>query len=119
MRRFGKRKGNGKKGIVLSQLRVRLRMAYQNRNRKEVEAILNWLKDSVYIIDVKGDVNHKIIAWLEETIDDKDWQKIKDLLQWLSDTDKNSPAYYKRLFKRDGKRTSLHSVRKRKLLKKG
>lgn len=119
MSSFGKRKGNGKKGIVLSQLRVRLRKAYQNRSWKEVEDILRWLKNSVYIIDVKDNVASEIIARLEEAIDDEDWQKIEDLLQWLSDMDKNSPAYYSRLLKRNGMRTSLHSTRKRKLLKKG
>lgn len=120
MSRIGKWKEKGKKkGIVLSQLRIRLRMAYQNRNWKDVEEILKWLKNSIHIIDVKTDVPHKIISWLEEAIDDKDWQKIEDLLQWLSDIDKNSPAYYRRFLRRDGMRTSLHSVRKRKLAKKG
>lgn len=119
MSSFGKRKGNGKKGIVLSQLRVRLRKAFHNRGWKEVEAILNWLKNSVYIIDVDDDVASEIIARLEEAINDKDWQKIKDLLQWLSDMDKNSPAYYCLLSRRGGMRFTLHSVRKRNRLKKG
>ena len=119
MSRFGKKKRKGKKGIVLSQLRVRLRMAYQNRSWKEVEDILNRLKNSVYIIDVKDDVVSEIIARLEEAIDDKDWQKIEALLQWLSDMDKNSPAYYCRLFRRKGMRFTLHSVRKQNRLKKG
>jgi len=116
--RFGKRKGNGKKGIVLSQLRFKLRMACRNRDWKEVEYILKWLKDSVYIVDVKDNVSSAIIAYLEEAIDDKDWQKIEDLLQWLSDMDKNSPAYY-RLIKGGKKRFTLHSIRKRNRLKKG
>lgn len=111
MSRIGKRKKKGnKKGIVLSQLRVRLRKAYQNRSWKEVEDILRWLKNSVYIIDVKDDVVSEIIARSEEAIDDEDWQKIEDLLQWHSDIDKNSPAYYKRLLERNGIRTSLHSA---------
>ena len=119
MNRFGKRKEKGKKGIVLSQLRIRIRMAYQNRNWKEVEEILKWLKKSVYIIDGKDYVSSAIIACLEEALNSRDWQKIEDLLQWLSDMDKNSPAYYRRFLRRDGMRTSLHSVRKRKLAKKG
>lgn len=119
MNRFGKRKEKGKKGIVLSQLRIRIRMAYQNRNWKEVEEILKWLKKSVYIIDCKDYVASKIITCLEEAIDNKEWQIVEGLLQWLSDMDKTSPAYYRRLLKRDSMRFTLHSVRKRKLLKKG
>lgn len=116
--RFGKRKGNGKKGIVLSQLRLKLRIAYRNRDWKEVEYILRCLKNSVYIVDVKDDVSSAIIACLEEALNSRDWQKIEDLLQWLSDMDKNSPAYY-RLIKGGRKRFTLNSIRKRNKLKKG
>ena len=116
--RFGKRKGSGKRGIVLSQLRIKLRMAYQDRDWKEVGYILKWLKDTVYIIDVNSNVSATIITCLEEAIDGKDWQKIEYLLQRLSDMDKNSPAYC-RLIKGGRKRFTLYSIRKRNKLKKG
>lgn len=107
--RIGTRKVKGKRGIVLSQLRFKLRMAYQNRDGREVEYILKWLMDFVYIVDAKNYVASSIIACLQDAIDSADWQKIEELLQCLSDTDKNSSAYY-RLIKGGSKRFTLHSI---------
>lgn len=114
MGRFG---NNQKKriGITLTQFRYRLRIAYRNRDWNEVERIISLLFNTIYIVDYRAKETKIITECLVKALEHKDWQEIKDLLQWLSDIDKNSPTLYMRKLGRNRhKAVTLHSLKKRK-----